>query len=222
MNKKSLIIGLLSVGAVSVPGTALVAAQLNSAPSYTVPSATTTSSVTAAQADQIAINAVGGGTVQSTSNDTYQGAAVYDIHVLYNSSVYDVKVSQSSGAVVLKKLSSEQPSTPESTSSSSGSSSNSESESNSSTNSGSSTSTTAPIAGVTYGVKLTTVPSQFQTFVNQALTQESGSLKWVRFSTKENNQTQMNVKINLANGNTVKVIDVFSSSLQLLSQSINS
>ncbi len=216
MNKRSLIMGLLSVGTVAVPGTALVAAQLGSAPSYVVPATATATSVTAQQADQIAVTAVGGGSVQSTSTDTYQGAAVYDIHVFYNSSVYDVKVSQSSGAVVLKKLSSEQPSTPESQASSP------ESSNSSGSDSSSSTPAVAPVAGVTYGAKLTTVPSQFQTFVSQALSQESGTLKWVLFSTKESNQIQMNVKINLANGNTVKVIDVFSSALQLLSQTINS
>ena len=181
-----------------------------------------TAAVTAAQADQTAVNAVGGGTAQSTSTDTYQGAAVYDIHVLYNSSVFDVKVSQSNGAVVLKKLSSEQPSTPSQQSSSTEpSSNNSGSDSSPSKDGGLSSSTSAPIAGVTYGVKLTTVPSLFQTYVNQALSQEAGTLKWVRFSTQENSQTQMNVKINLANGNTVKVIDIFSPSLGLLSQSLN-
>ncbi|MHB1521790.1 MAG: hypothetical protein ACYCWN_10850, partial [Ferrimicrobium sp.] len=81
MIKKSLVVGLLSAGFVAVPGMALASTQFNPAP---VPVATTvSSSITASQADQAAIAAVGGGTVTSTSSDTYQGSAVFDIHVLY-------------------------------------------------------------------------------------------------------------------------------------------
>ncbi|MHB1904803.1 MAG: PepSY domain-containing protein, partial [Ferrimicrobium sp.] len=108
MIKKSLVVGLLSAGFVAVPGMALASTQFNPAP---VPVATTvSSSITASQADQAAIAAVGGGTVTSTSSDTYQGSAVFDIHVLYNSTVYDVKVLKATGGVALKKVSSEQPS----------------------------------------------------------------------------------------------------------------
>ena len=110
MNKRLKIIGLVALGVVAVPSAAFAATQLNSTPTHVVSVAATATPVTAARADQIAVNAVGGGSVQSTSSDTYQGAAVYDIHVLHGSTVNDVKVSQSSGAVVLKKLSSEQPS----------------------------------------------------------------------------------------------------------------
>ena len=105
MIKRSMVIGLLSAGVVAVPGMALASAQVNSTPIIPV-STPATVSTTAAQADQAALAAVGGGTVTSTSTDTYQGASVYDIHVLFNSVVYDVKVLQSNDSVVLKKVSS--------------------------------------------------------------------------------------------------------------------
>ncbi len=112
MNQKLKIIGLLAAGVVAVPSTAIAATQLNSAPTQVVLAAASTSSISPARADAIAINAVGGGSVRSTSGDTYQGAPVYDIHVLHGASVYDVKVSRSNGAVMQEKLSSEQPSNP--------------------------------------------------------------------------------------------------------------
>ncbi|MCL5054234.1 MAG: hypothetical protein M1447_10605 [Gammaproteobacteria bacterium] len=256
-----------------------------------------TVSTTAAQADQAALAAVGGGTVTSTSTDTYQGASVYDIHVLFNSVVYDVKVLQSNDSVVLKKVSSEsstpaattqsapaesQP--PEGSSSSSqttsgsttqsapaesqppeGSSSSSQTTSGSTTQSapaesqppeGSSSSSqttsgsttqSAPAesqppegsssssqttsgssnpvvstSGITYGVKLTAVPSIFQSFVAQALTQNHGTLKWVKFTAKTGGETQANIKISLSQGGTVKVIDLISTTGQLISQTVNS
>ncbi len=231
-----------------------------------------TVSTTAAQADQAALAAVGGGTVTSTSTDTYQGASVYDIHVLFNSVVYDVKVLQSNDSVVLKKVSSEsstpaattqsapaesQP--PEGSSSSSqttsgsttqsapaesqppeGSSSSSQTTSGSTTQSapaesqppeGSSSSSqttsgsTNPVvstSGITYGVKLTAVPSIFQSFVAQALTQNHGTLKWVKFTAKTGGETQANIKISLSQGGTVKVIDLISTTGQLISQTVNS
>ncbi len=111
MNKKLKLLGLLAFGVIAVPGTALAATHFNSDPISPVRLAAA-SAVTPAQGDAIALSAVGGGSVRSTSRDSYQGAPVYDIHVLLGASVYDVKVSRTSGAVLEKKLSSEQPSNP--------------------------------------------------------------------------------------------------------------
>ena len=246
MIKRSMVIGLLSAGVVAVPGMALASAQVNSTPIIPV-STPATVSTTAAQADQAALAAVGGGTVTSTSTDTYQGASVYDIHVLFNSVVYDVKVLQSNDSVVLKKVSSES-STPAATTQSApaesqppeGSSSSSQTTSGSTTQSapaesqppeGSSSSSqttsgsTNPVvstSGITYGVKLTAVPSTFQSFVAQALTQNHGTLKWVKFTAKTGGETQANIKISLSQGGTVKVIDLISTTGQLISQTVNS
>ncbi|MHB8189503.1 MAG: hypothetical protein ACYDHP_03575, partial [Ferrimicrobium sp.] len=153
------------------------------------------------------------------SQDTYQGTAVYDIHVVFNSTVYDVKVSMASGTVLAKKVSSEQSPGSESASPASTSS---EATNTGSTDQSATPSTPAPSAnGVTYGVKLTSVPSAFQGFVSQALSQENGTLKWVKFSSANTGDIQANIKINLTQGGTVKVKDLFSPSNQLISQVIN-
>ncbi len=222
--KRSLALGLLSVGTVAVPGMALASAQFS--PTPTAATSTPTTSITASQADQVALTAVGGGTVTSTSSDTYQGSAVYDIHVLYNSTVYDVKVLMANGSVVLKKVSNEQSSASSSndqnTSTDSSAPEVSAPENSSpSPDKSSSASSTPSASGVTFGVKLTTVPTAFQAFVNQALTQQNGTLKWVKFSSSQGSDTQMNIKINLSQGGTVKVIDLFSPSDQLISQNVN-
>lgn len=65
--------------------------------------------VSAQQADQIAQNAIAGSTLVHTSADHMGGAPVWDIHVARGSQVWDVKVSTQSGAVLMKRLSSEQP-----------------------------------------------------------------------------------------------------------------
>ncbi len=224
--KRSLVMGLFSAGAVAVPGMALVSAQFS--PTPTAAASTPTTSITASQADQVALTVVGGGTVTNTSSDTYQGSAVYDIHVLYNSTVYDVKVLMANGSVVLKKVSNEQSSAsspkdhstspksnaPEKVSApENGSPSPDKSNSARPTRSGS---------GITYGVKLTAVPGAFQTFVNQALAQQHGTFRWVKFSSSQGSDTQMNIKIKLSQGGTVKVIDLFSASNQLIRQSVGS
>ncbi len=220
MIKKSLVVGLLSAGFVAVPGMALASTQFNPAP---VPVATTvSSSITASQADQAAIAAVGGGTVTSTSSDTYQGSAVFDIHVLYNSTVYDVKVLKATGGVALKKVSSEQ--------STSANSSDQKDAVDSSTPEHSSTpsqdkqtpATPSSSNGITFGVKLTVAPSAFQSFVNQALAQNNGTLKWIKLISHQGGDVQANIKVNLSQGGTVKVIDLFSPSNQLISQTVGS
>lgn len=67
-------------------------------------------SVSAQQADQIAQNAIAGSTLVHTSADHMGGAPVWDIHVARGSRVWDVKVSTLSGAILMKRLASEQPS----------------------------------------------------------------------------------------------------------------
>ena len=221
MIKRSMVIGLLSAGAVAVPGMALASAQVNSTPIIPV-STQATVSTTAAQADQAALAAVGGGTVTSTSTDTYQGASVYDIHVLFNSVVYDVKVLQSNDSVVLKKVSSESSTPAATTQSAPAESQPPEGSSSSSQTTSGSSNPVVSTSGITYGVKLTAVPSIFQSFVAQALTQNHGTLKWVKFTAKTGGETQANIKISLSQGGTVKVIDLISTTGQLISQTVNS
>lgn len=171
------------------------------------------STVSASQADALAIQAVGGGTATHTSTDQAGGVAVYDVHVLYQNQVWDVKVNQTSGAIVLKKLSSEQPG------SGSSASSTAKAPEHQSESSGQSTST--PPAGVVFGQKMPQVPSAFQSWVTQAISQVNGvSLKWVKFQAKSQGGYQMNIKIHLAHG-TTKVIDVFNAQGQLVSQKVS-
>ncbi|MHB8343586.1 MAG: PepSY domain-containing protein, partial [Ferrimicrobium sp.] len=109
MFRRSIIFGLLSTAALAIPGISLASAQLSPTASTTSNATTVSTATSASQASQTAITAVGGGSVTNISQDTYQGTAVYDIHVVFNSTVYDVKVSMASGTVLAKKVSSEQP-----------------------------------------------------------------------------------------------------------------
>ena len=179
----------------------------------------TTPTISSTAADTIALQAVGGGTIQHTSHDTYQGTAVYDIHVLYNGVVYDVKVSQSVGTVLLNKVSPEsQPSPSSSTSETSRTSPDAPD-----TTTAPPVVTTTPIGGIVFNQKLSTVPAAYQSDVASAIAQVGGgSLKWVKFITKSSGDIEMNIKIHLAAKGTIKVKDVFSPSGQLLSQSLNS
>ncbi|MDA8201084.1 MAG: PepSY domain-containing protein [Thermaerobacter sp.] len=182
-------------------------------PSSSPPSGSTPA-MSAPQADALAIKAVGGGTATHTSTDQAGGVAVYDIHVLYQNQVWDVKVNQTSGAIVQKTLSSEQPG-----SGSSGSSTDKTAE-HQSESGGQSIST--PPAGVVFGQKMSAAPSAFQSWVTQAISQVHGvSLKWVKFQAKSQGGYQMNIKIHLAQG-TTKVIDVFNAQGQLVSQHVSS
>lgn len=185
-------------------------------PASTVqPSPSPTISIGAANA--LAIQAVGGGTVQHTSNDSYQGTRVYDIHVLFNGVVYDVKISQSTGTVLLKKTSQESPAT------SSPSSNSASKDSQDAPDKTAPTSTPAPSGGLVFNQKLSTVPAAYQGDVTQAIAQVGGgTLKWVKFMTKSSGDIEMNIKIRLTTKGTIKVKDVFSPSGQLLSQSLNS
>ncbi len=193
--------------------TTLSSPALSSAPSSTASSG----AVTAGQAGQIAVGAVGGGTVSHVSRDHYQGAAVWDTHVLYNNQVWDVKVNVSNGAVAMKKLSNEQSSNVLSGSSDqSGTSQSSDSKDAQDHQSGTIVSSSGN--GVVFNQKLASVPSGYQSYVNQALSSVGGTLKWVKFSHKGSSDIQMNIKIRKNTGGTTKIKDVFSAAGQLLSQ----
>ncbi len=173
--------------------------------------------ISASQADAIAVKAVGGGTATHTSTDHAAGVPVYDIHVIYQNQVWDVKVNQATGAVVQKKLSSEQPGS----SQGSGQSSDHSKEAPQKPESSQHATASTPPAGVVFGQKMTTPPAAYSAYVSAAIAKVSGvSLKWVKFQSKSHGDFQMNIKIHLAHG-TTKVIDVFSASGQLLRQKIS-
>ncbi len=187
----------------------------------TTPSTPSGAPVSSTTAETTAIHAVGGGTIQHVSNDTYQGVAVYDIHVLLNGTRYDVKVSQSTGAVLQKKVSQESQSS--ASESSKPASQPSKDAPDKKSSSSSATGTPAPSGGIVFNQKLSTVPAAYQSAVTSAISQVGGgSLKWVKFITKSSGDIEMNVKIHLATKGTIKVKDIFSSNGQLLSQSLNS
>ncbi len=166
--------------------------------------------VSSSQAGSLAVQAVGGGAVIHVSADHYQGTPVWDVHVSYQNQIWDVKISQATGAVVQKKLSSEQPNrqTPKTQ----------DAKNHEDHHSAPSPS---PSGGIPYNQKLTTVPPAYQSYVNQALQQQGGSLKWVKFIHKQQGETQVNIKIRRTHGGTVKVKDLFSASGQLIQQKSN-
>ena len=169
-------------------------------------------SVSASQAGQLAVNAVGGGYVAHISADHYQARPVWDVHVSYQGQVWDVKISQGTGSVVQQKLSSEQHAR-----ASKDQAPDSQDQPDHKSSSGSASSS----GSIAYGRKLSAVPSAYQQYVTQALQQENGRLKWVKFIHKHNGETQANIKIRRAQGGTVKVKDLFSASGQLIQQKVN-
>ncbi len=192
----------------------------------TTTQAPSTASVTAQYASQLALQSVGGGTVQHVSNDHQGRVAVWDIHVLYQNQIWDVKVNAISGAIVQKKLSKELSTSLKSqdtlSKKSQDQSQNSSSDSKDKKASGTPKTSTS-IPGVIWGQKLTTVPFAYQSYVNQAITAVGGKqLKWVKFIQKNNGNIELNIKIHLDTHGTVKVKDIFSAQGQLLSQSTNS
>lgn len=186
------------------------------------PSATTGPGLSAQAADAAAITAVGGGTVIRTSRDHMGGVAIYDIHVLDNHQLWDVKVSLAQGTILQKKLSNEQPASPSSPGTSPSDSNHGKNETPKPPESESSKANTqtAP-SGVTFNQKMATAPPAYSGAVNQAIATVGGiGLKWVKFQPTSHGDYQMNIKIRLAHG-TTKVIDVYSGSGQLLSQKTN-
>lgn len=192
---------------------------VSSPPPTTTTTTSPTSSISSTAAENIAISAVGGGTIQHISNDTYKGVAVYDIHVLASGTLHDVKVSQTTGAVLENKVSQESGSTPPASSQQPSTPSQDAPDSTPSTP----VVTTASTSGIVFNQKLSTVPATYQSSVTSAIAQVGGgTLKWVKFITKSSGDIEMNIKIRLATKGTIKVKDVFSPNGQLLTQSLNS
>ncbi len=186
--------------------------------------------VSASQGGQLAMQAVGGGSVLHISADHAQGMPVWDVHVIYQGKVWDVKISQANGSVVRKFLSREQYATRSSRDTSpdvhrgrDGRASQGSRDHRDAHDRADHAAASAPVttAGVVYGVKLQTVPAAYEVYVNQALQQENGSLKWVKLIRKDNGNTQANIKIRRNQGGTVKVKDLFGSNGQLIQEKIN-
>lgn len=200
-------------------------------PSGSQPSSSSSSSVSSGQAGQLAVKAVGGGTVLHISSDHYQGTPVWDVHVQYQNQVWDVKISQITGSVAEKFLSPEEnPGLSPSRSSqpTQDKSPDKQDQHNQKTqdqqdqhNQPSTPASPSSSGGIVYGQKLTTPPASYQQYVNQALKQENGTLKWIKLIQKHQGDIQANIKIRRAQGGTVKVKDLFSASGQLLQQTMN-
>ncbi len=205
-----------STGAVLQKKLSSESAPNNGASSPATPTpATANASVSASQGGQLAINAVGGGSVIHVSADHAQGIAVWDVHVLNQGKVWDVKISQANGSVVRKFLSPEH----HSKSRDGGKSQDSKDRQDAQDHTQGSTPVTT--AGIVYGVKLQTVPSAYQTYVNQALQQENGSLKWIKLIRMQDGNTQANIKIRRDQGGTLKVKDLFGRSGLLIEEKVN-
>ncbi len=86
-----------------------IAAAAVTASAFAIPAAAQTT-VSAQQADLVALHAVPGSTLVHTSADHMAGVPVWDIHVASGTQVWDIKVSSLSGAVLVKRPASEQPS----------------------------------------------------------------------------------------------------------------
>ena len=210
----------------------------SSSPSSTSPSSATSSSsslssvasVSQSKAGTIAVNAVGGGVVTHSSHDHSGGVLVWDVHVLYGSTVYDVKVNASTGTVLAKKMSQESvsaSSSPSKESQTPQSEAPQSPEKVSAKKSESAQSSSTPIASsgsssIAWDTKTTAVPSTYQSAVSQALSSAGGTLKWVKFIKAGHGGVQMNVKIILSARKTTKIIDQFNSSGMLVSQKSSS
>ncbi len=191
-------------------------------------SSSPSSSVSSNQAGQLAIKAVGGGSVMHISSDHYHGTSVWDVHVQYNNQVWDVKINQANGSTMEKFLSPEQ--NPQSSSPSSSSSKDNSPDNQNKPDQPdhhdqqdhhSASGPSSPGSGVVYGKKLSSPPASYQQYVNQALHQENGTLKWIKLIQKHGGDVQANIKIRRNQGGTVKVKDLFNSSGQLLQEKVN-
>ncbi len=180
---------------------------------------TQTGGISAAQAAQIAAQAVGGGSVRRASADHAGGVAVWDVHVLSGTKMWDVKVVASNGAVLQKKLSNEQPGSPGAPEVTPGGTAGTSTDQSGREGSSSQSKPSQTWNGVVLDQKLMAPPAQFASYVAAAISQVQGvSLKWVKFQATDRGDYQMNIKIHLQQG-TTKVKDLFSASGQLLSQS---
>lgn len=171
-------------------------------------------SVTAAE--QIAVQAVGGGTAVHASADHAGGVAVWDVHVLSGGVLYTVKVSQASGAVLTQRKSGEQPGT------AGGEGAGRGPRGTEPRDGGGAPSPASGPGGLVYGRKYATAPAEFAPAVQSALAAVGGvALKWVKFAPKGSRQgsgdIQANIKIRLAHG-TTKVKDLFNATGGLIAQ----
>lgn len=174
------------------------------------------SAVSRSQGQQIALKTYPNGNIIHVSADHVGGIAVWDIHLQSQGKIYDIKVNRQSGVVVSHRLASEQPSSSRSTLPSKPESSKSSSKS-----APTSPSSRQESSITVWNKKTQSIPSALQNPVNQALAQQKGHLKWVKFIAKSHNDFLMNIKIRKIHGGTLKVKDLFNSSGRLLSSKRN-
>lgn len=184
-------------------------------------------SISGASAERIAQQAVPGSVLIHESQDTSRGTPVWDIHVNQHGAVWDIKVSQATGQVLVKRRVQTHSGGEQSTGEKHRRKPSADGAESNAAKTGSSTSTrtiqSILSGGVLYGVKMTKVPSIYQPYVNRALAQAHGKLKWVKFMTAAHGNVQMNIKIRLATGGSTKVTDLFSPTThQLLSSRTSS
>ncbi|OLZ10718.1 hypothetical protein BFX06_11975 [Sulfobacillus thermosulfidooxidans] len=181
------------------------------------------SGISMSQAERLALKAVGGGVVVHISSDHFHSDLVFDIHVKNFNQMWDVKINPFTGRVIEKRLTTENTvgethsgssRSPDQTLQTSKSQDTIESESKSVPSAPSASGT------IPYGIKLRTVPSAYQSYVTEALHQENGTLKWVKFIHKDNGDIQVNIKIRRHPGGNIKVKDLFNSSGQLIRQTV--
>ncbi|WP_081700508.1 PepSY domain-containing protein [Sulfobacillus thermosulfidooxidans] len=181
------------------------------------------SGISMSQAERLALKAVGGGVVVHISPDHFHNALVFDIRVKNFNQMWDVKINPFTGRVIEKRLTTENTvgdthsgssRSPDQTLQTSKSQDTIESESKSVPSAPSASGT------ISYGINLRTVPSAYQSYVTEALHQENGTLKWVKFIHKDNGDIQVNIKIRRHPGGNIKVKDLFNSSGQLIRQTV--
>ncbi|MCL5115915.1 MAG: PepSY domain-containing protein [Firmicutes bacterium] len=198
-------------------GPSAVTAPQNSPATFQKSGSTVSSTISSAGASAIAVHAVGGGVVSHISADHVHGAPVWDVHVLNHQQLWDIKVNQSTGAIMEKKLAREQ------TAKSEGQGPSPDSNGKRASDSPDQPATVpGGPAGVVLGQKMAAPPSVWTPDVTQAMSAVHGlTLKWVKFSQEGRGNYQMAMKIRLANG-TVKVKDTFDSQGRLIAQKISS
>ena len=145
-----------------------------------------------------AVAAAGGGTVQKISSDHYQGVAVWDVHVLVNGQVKDIKLNQSTLAVMLTKVSKE----------SLGKSKDVKTKEVAKPEGEKNHSKSAKLAQ--------NIPAQYQAYVQNAL--QGGTLKWLKIKHKKHGEILLLIKVRKPTHGTFKVKDYLSAQGQLLKQ----
>ncbi|WP_053959332.1 PepSY domain-containing protein [Sulfobacillus thermosulfidooxidans] len=182
----------------------------------------TSPGISLSQAEHLALKALGGGGVVHISLDHFNGAPIFDVHVKKSKQMWDVKISQSTGAVIDMRLATEN-TVGETHSGSSHPQDQTPQSSDSQDTTDSKTGPSVPSANgtIAYGIKMRTVPSAYQSYVTSALQQENGTLKWIKFIHKDNGDIEVNIKIRRYQGGSIKVKDLFNSSGQLIQQTLD-